>query len=48
MRRLGLSGSAAAQAAAINKRWWSRAAKLVHAGLSARYYDRMGVPRLAD
>jgi group II intron reverse transcriptase/maturase len=48
MRRLGLSDSAAAQAAAVNKRWWSRAAKLVHAGLTARYYDRMGVPRLAD
>jgi len=48
MRRLGLSDSAAAQAAAVNQRWWSRAAKLVHAGLSARYYDRMGVPRLAD
>jgi RNA-directed DNA polymerase len=48
MRRLGLSDSAAAQAAAVNNRWWSRAAKLVHAGLTARYYDRMEVPRLAD
>jgi RNA-directed DNA polymerase len=48
MRRLGLSDSTAAQAAAVNKRWWSRAAKMVHAGLSARYYDRIGVPRLAD
>ncbi len=48
MRRLGLSEPAAAQAAAVNKRWWSRAAKLVHAGLTARYYERMGVPRLAE
>ena len=33
---------------AVNRRWWHRAAKLVHAGLTARYYDRLGVPRLAD
>jgi RNA-directed DNA polymerase len=48
MRRLGLSTAVAAQAAAVRQRWWSRAAQLVHAGLTARYYDRMGVPRLAD
>ena len=47
MRRFGLPEAVAAQAAAVNKRWWSRAAKLVHAGLTARYYDQMGVPRLA-
>jgi RNA-directed DNA polymerase len=47
MRRLGLPDAVAAQAAAVNKRWWHRAAKLVHAGLTARYYDRIGVPRLA-
>ena len=47
MRRLGLSEMAAAQAASVNQRWWSRAAKLVHAGLTARFYDRIGVPRLA-
>jgi hypothetical protein len=48
MRRLGLSAAVAAQAAAVRKRWWSRAARLVHAGLTVRYYDPMGVPRLAD
>jgi len=47
MRRLGLSHSAAAQAAVLNKRWWYRAARLVQVGLTTRYYDRMGVPRLA-
>jgi RNA-directed DNA polymerase len=47
MRRLGLSDAVAAQAAAVNQRWWSCAAKLVHAGLTTRYYDRIGVPRLA-
>jgi len=48
MRRLGLSDVVAKQAAVVNKRWWHRAAQLVHAGLTARYYDRIGVPRLAD
>jgi RNA-directed DNA polymerase len=47
MRRFGLS-AAIPQAAAVRERWWSRAAQLVHARLIARYYDRMGVPRLAD
>jgi len=48
MRRLGMSGAVAAQAAAVNQRWWSCAAKLVQLGLTTRYYDRLGVPRLAD
>jgi group II intron reverse transcriptase/maturase len=48
MRRLGLSNAVAAQAAAVNSRWWHRAAMSVHAGLTARYYDRLGVPTLAD
>jgi len=48
MRRLGLSDAAAAQAAAVNRRWWARAAHLVKLGLTTRYYDRLGVPRLAD
>jgi hypothetical protein len=26
----------------VAPRWWSRAAKLVHTSLTARYYDRMG------
>ena len=47
MRRLGLSDALAAQAAAVNRRWWHRATGAVHAGLNARYYDRLGVPRLA-
>jgi len=48
MRRLGLSAAIAAQAAAVRKRWWSRAAQLVQVGLTTRYYGRIGVPRLAD
>jgi RNA-directed DNA polymerase len=48
MRRLGLSNQVAAKAAAVHHRWWSRAAQLVQVGLTTRYYDRIGVPRLAD
>jgi RNA-directed DNA polymerase len=47
LRRLGLSHAAAAQAAVVNQRWWHRAAQLVQVGLTTRYYDRLGVPRLA-
>ena len=47
MRRLGLPHALAAQAAAVNHRWWHCAAQFVHAGLTIRYYDRIGVPRLA-
>ncbi len=47
LRRLGLSALDAAMAARVNQRWWFRAAKLVHVGLTTRYYDRIGVPRLA-
>jgi RNA-directed DNA polymerase len=48
MRRLGLSDALAAQAAAVNRRWWHRATGAVHAGLNTRYYQRIGVPRLAE
>ncbi|MFZ0887656.1 MAG: group II intron reverse transcriptase/maturase [Candidatus Binataceae bacterium] len=48
LRRLGLPHVAAAEAAVTGRRWWYRAAKLVQTGLTIRYYDRLGVPRLAD
>ena len=48
LRRLGLSHVAAAKAAVTGRRWWYRAAKLVQVGLTTRYYDHLGVPRLAD
>jgi hypothetical protein len=48
LRKLGMSRLAAARVAANTRRWWHNAAMLVQLGLTTRYYDRMGVPRLAD
>jgi RNA-directed DNA polymerase len=47
LRKLGVAPTAAAQAAAATRRWWHNAALAVHLGLTTRYYDRLGVPRLA-
>jgi hypothetical protein len=46
--RARMSVPAAAQAAVIGGRWWYRVAKLVQVGLTTRYYDQIGVPRLVD
>ena len=48
MRRLGASVDAARQVAMSSRRWWKNSAKLLHTALPMSYYDRMGVPRLAD
>ena len=48
LRKLGVPESAAAQAAANTRRWWHNAAMFVHFGLTTRYFDQLGVPRLAD
>jgi RNA-directed DNA polymerase len=48
LRKLGVAPTAAAQAATCTRRWWHNAARAVHRGLTTRYYDRRGVPRLAD
>jgi hypothetical protein len=42
MRRLGLSQSAAAQAAFLERRWWHRAAKLVQVGYKNVSFCRIG------
>lgn len=47
LRKLGVSPTAAVQAAAGTRRWWHRAVMFVQLGLTTRYYDRVGVPRLA-
>ena len=47
MRRLGVPHTVAVQVAAAQQRWWSCAAQLVQAGLTNRYYDHRGLPRLA-
>jgi RNA-directed DNA polymerase len=46
--KLGVGPTAAAQAAAGTRRWWHNAAMAVHLGLTTRYFDRIGVPRLAQ
>jgi hypothetical protein len=33
--------------AANTRRWWWNSALFLHLGLDTRYYDRMGVPKLA-
>jgi hypothetical protein len=48
LRKLDVPHVAAARAAANTRRWWLDAAMFVHLGLTTRYYDRLGVPRLAD
>ena len=48
LRKLGVPGSAAAPVAGNVRRWWHNAAMFVHFGLTTRYFDQLGVPRLAD
>jgi hypothetical protein len=33
--------------AANGRRWWKNSAKLIHLAFPIRYFDRLGVPRLA-
>jgi RNA-directed DNA polymerase len=47
LRKLGVRGNAAAQAVANAQRWRHNAAMFVHFGLTTRYFDQLGVPRLA-
>jgi RNA-directed DNA polymerase len=47
LRKLGVNKDAAAQVAANTRRWWRNSAMLVQSGLDIRYYDRIGVPKLA-
>ena len=47
LRKLGVVKVAAARIAANTRRWWRNSAMLMHVGLDIRYYDRLGVPRVA-
>jgi group II intron reverse transcriptase/maturase len=47
LRLRGVSEDVAAQVAANTRRWWRNAGMALHLALPTRYYDRMGVPRLA-
>jgi len=47
MKRLGAAEDVAWKVASNARRWWKNSAKLLNTALPNRYYDRMGVPRLA-
>jgi RNA-directed DNA polymerase len=47
LRARGLPEHAAARVAANGRRWWKNSAKLIHVAFPTRYFDELGVPRLA-
>jgi RNA-directed DNA polymerase len=47
LRSRGMSHASAAQVAANGRRWWRNSAMLIHLALPTRYFDQLGVPRLA-
>ena len=47
LRARGLPRAAAAQVAANSRRWWKNSGMLINVAFPIRYFDQMGVPRLA-
>lgn len=47
LRARGLSERAAATVAANGRRWWKNSGMLIHLAFPTRYFDQLGVPRLA-
>ena len=47
LRRRGLSKVAAARVAANGRRWWRNSAMTINAAFPIRYFDELGLPRLA-
>jgi RNA-directed DNA polymerase len=47
LRARGLSERGAAQVAGNGRRWWRNSGMLINAALPIRYFDQLGVPRLA-
>jgi RNA-directed DNA polymerase len=47
LRSRGLTAREAAQVAAGYGRWWYSAGSTIHLALPARYFDQLGLPRLA-
>jgi group II intron reverse transcriptase/maturase len=47
LRRRGLSQDQAAQVAGNSRRWWRNSALELHRAFPIRYFDQLGVPRLA-
>lgn len=48
LRRRGTADDVARQVAANSRRWWRNSAMMLNVALPTRYYDAMGVPRLAS
>jgi RNA-directed DNA polymerase len=44
----GMSSHDARQAAANVRRWWYSSAKGLHVALPNRFFDKLGIPRLAS
>jgi group II intron reverse transcriptase/maturase len=47
LRARGLSVRTAAKVAANGRRWWKNSAKLINVAFPIRYFDELGLPRLA-
>jgi group II intron reverse transcriptase/maturase len=47
LRARGLSQNGAAQVAANGRRWWKNSGMLINVAFPIRYFDQLGVPRLA-
>lgn len=47
LRARGASDDVAAQVAANTRRWWRNSARLLNSALPNRFFDELGVPRLA-
>jgi group II intron reverse transcriptase/maturase len=47
LRARGLSERAAAIVASNSGRWWKNSGKLIHIAFPIRYFDQLGIPRLA-
>lgn len=48
LRARGMSERGAATVAANTRRWWKNAGMLIHVAPPTRYFDGLGVPRLAS
>ena len=47
LRALGATADQAALAASQTRRWWHNSGLLLNSALPTRYFDQIGVPRLA-
>jgi group II intron reverse transcriptase/maturase len=48
LRARGLSELGATRVASNRRRWWKNSAQLIHVAFPTRYFDQLGIPRLAE